>query len=149
MKLEQQMYKISRVGKERIYTIGDLENLSATALYYGEGGGSSGFSGGIGGGGFGGIGKKECNKYGIVITPLMESSEGVGNSNYFTWLADPQPTPDLVIKTPSSWMMTNREGAVPTSFNSMRYFNSKGQELGGTENLNYEEFRILFKKHFK
>jgi len=77
MKLEQQMYKISRVGKERIYTIGDLENLSATALYYGEGGGSSGFSGGIGGGGFGGIGKKECNKYGIVRTPLMESSESL------------------------------------------------------------------------
>jgi len=85
MKLEQQMYKISRVGKERIYTIGNLENLSATALYYGEGGGSSGFSGGIGGGGFGGIGKKECNKYGIVITPLMEDSEplnliGTGSS---------------------------------------------------------------------
>jgi len=81
MKLEQQMYKkIPRVGKERIYTIGNLENLSATALYYGEGGGSSGFSGGIGGGGFGGISKKECNKYGIVITPLMENSESSNDS---------------------------------------------------------------------
>ena len=72
MKLEQQMYEIPRIWKDKIYQIGDLENLSATALYYGEGGGSSGFSGGIGGGGFGGISKKECNKYGIVITPLME-----------------------------------------------------------------------------
>ena len=45
-----------------------MERLSATALYYGEGGGSSGFSGG-----FGGISKRDMDKYGIVsgkIEPL-------------------------------------------------------------------------------
>ncbi len=67
MKLEKQMYEIPRI-KERIYQIGDLENLSATALHYGEGGGSSG---GFSGGGFGGISKKDMDKYGIVITPQM------------------------------------------------------------------------------
>ena len=69
MKLEKQMYEIPRI-KERIYQIGDLENLSATALHYGEGGGSSG---GFGGGGFGGIGKKDMDKYGIVIPKIKPS----------------------------------------------------------------------------
>ncbi len=64
MKLEKQMYEIPRI-KERIYSVGDLENLSVTALYYGEGGGSSGFVGG----GFGGISKKDMDKYGIVVPP--------------------------------------------------------------------------------
>ena len=80
MKLEQQMYEIPRIRKERIYSIGDLENLSATALHYGEGGGSSGFSGG----GFGSIGKKECDEFGIVKTPLMKNSENL--SNQFSFL---------------------------------------------------------------
>lgn len=53
--LEQIAYEIPRVlkGKQVIYQIGDLESLSAIALYYGDGsssGSSSGSGGGFGGG---------------------------------------------------------------------------------------------------
>lgn len=70
--LEQIAYESLRIqkGKQIIYQVGDLENLSATALYYGDGsssGSSSGFGGGFGG--FGGIDEKDCKKYGIVKTP--------------------------------------------------------------------------------
>ena len=63
--LEQIAYQLPRISetKQRVYQVGDLESLSATALHYGEGGGSSGFVGG----GFGGISKKDIDKYGIVL----------------------------------------------------------------------------------
>ncbi len=54
--LEQIAYEIPRAQerKQIVYQIGDLESLSATALYYGDGS-SSGSSAGSGGG-FGGFG---------------------------------------------------------------------------------------------
>ena len=67
--LEKIAYQNPRIQEKRqkIYTIVDLERLSATALYYGEGGGSSGFSGG-----FGGISKRDMDKYGIVGMPSIK-----------------------------------------------------------------------------
>ena len=73
---------------------------------------------------------------------------GVGSSGYFTWMSDPQPGPDLEIKTPSSYGMINTEGVVPSSSNSLLYLNSRGQALGGIENLNSSEMSLLLKKHF-
>ena len=69
--LEQIAYESSRVSEQKqvVYTIGDLESLSASALYYG-GGGSGGFSGG----GFGGISKKDMVKFGIVTPSSMKDS---------------------------------------------------------------------------
>ena len=63
--LEQIAYQLPRIfeTKQRVYQVRDLEFLSASALHYGEGGGSSGFVGGV----FGGINKKDMNKYGIVL----------------------------------------------------------------------------------
>jgi len=54
--LEQITYEVPRAleRKQIVYQIGDLESLSATALYYGDGS-SSGSSSGSGGG-FGGFG---------------------------------------------------------------------------------------------
>ena len=54
--LEQIAYEVPRTleRKQLVYQIGDLESLSATALYYGDGS-SSGSSSGSGGG-FGGFG---------------------------------------------------------------------------------------------
>ena len=69
--LEQIAYQLPRISetKQRVYQTKDLEKLSATALHYGEGGGSSGFVGGS----FGGINKKDMDDFGIVsgkIEPL-------------------------------------------------------------------------------
>ncbi|MEK6897150.1 MAG: hypothetical protein AABW93_01320 [Nanoarchaeota archaeon] len=66
--LEQITYQLPRISEARqqVYQVGDLESLSASALYYGNGG--SGF----GGGGFWGIGKGDIAKFGIVRTPLMK-----------------------------------------------------------------------------
>jgi len=70
MQLENLAYESLRVSEARqqVYVVGDLESLSATALYYGSGG--SGF----GGGGHGGISKGDMVKFGIVSTPLMKIS---------------------------------------------------------------------------
>ena len=87
--LENSLYNARPVEKGiRVYQIGDLESLSASALYYGEGSGSSGFSSG----GFGGISKKERDKYRIVETPLMKDS---GNSRKI--IIRPMSTFDLHI----------------------------------------------------
>ncbi len=64
--LEQIAYQLPK-REQIVHQVGDLESLSATALHYGEGGGSSGFAGG----GFGGMSKKDCEKYGIIDTPSM------------------------------------------------------------------------------
>ncbi len=115
MRLEQtlEMYQPS-VAQERqqtYFVVGDLESLSASALY----------------------------------TPKIG---GVGSSGYFTWMSDPQPGPDLEIKTPSFYGMINTEGVVPSSSNSLLYLNSRGQALGGIENLNSSEMSLLLRKHF-
>jgi len=62
--LEQIAYEIPRALKKKqvVYQIGDLESLSATALYYGDGS-SSGSSAGSGGGlGFGIVERKDKKK---------------------------------------------------------------------------------------
>ena len=86
--LETMVYESSgRVEQNRVYVIGDLEKLSATALYYGTGGGSgsgSGSSGGFGGGFFSGFGGKAPSGGGpkpsisgstIFKTPYMDACE--------------------------------------------------------------------------
>jgi len=73
--LESLAYKFPRIKntKRIVYAVGDLESLSATALYYGSGS-SSGSSSGSGGGfgGFGGIDGKDRKKYGIVKGPSIK-----------------------------------------------------------------------------
>jgi len=79
MQLEQSLYEPIQESEKksfRVYQVGDLENLSATALHYGEGG-SSGFVGG----GFGGISKKDLDKYGIVGMPSMKIPKIQPNQN--------------------------------------------------------------------
>ncbi len=68
--LEQIAYQLPRIqtDKQIVYHARNLENLSATTLHYGEGGGSSGFVGG----GFGGISKKDMDEFGIVKIPSMK-----------------------------------------------------------------------------
>ncbi len=58
--------KFVRAQTQIFYQVGDLENLSATALYYGNSGSA------FGGNGFSGIGKGEMTKFKIVATPLMK-----------------------------------------------------------------------------
>lgn len=62
--LEQIAYEVPRVFEQRqaVYQVGDLESLSASALY---------------------TGKIDCAKFGIVRTPSMKS---VGTSNFLTSL---------------------------------------------------------------
>ena len=59
--LEQIAYEIPRVSEARqeVYRVGNLESLSAVALYYGSGGSPLGSLG----------------SFGIVSTPLMKSGE--------------------------------------------------------------------------
>ena len=65
--LEQIIYRPPRTSerKQVVYQVGDLENLSATALYYGNSGNA------FGGNGFSGISKGDMAKFKIVATPLM------------------------------------------------------------------------------
>lgn len=58
--LKQIAYKFSRVSEQRqqVYVVGDLESLSATALYYGSRGSPLG----------------NLGSFGIVKTPLMKIS---------------------------------------------------------------------------
>ena len=127
MKLEQQMYKIPTIRKERIYTIGNLENLSATSLHYGEGGGSSGFSGG-----FGGISKRDMDKYGIV-----------GSSNFKVILPESNAIDrSLKIVTPKASLIINRYQRIKGS-SGIDYFNTDGSLAGRIFGLNKSELDYL------
>lgn len=124
--LEQVIYQVPREQRQKVYQVRDLEYLSATQLY--------GFDSG-------------------PLKPLLPSKplrepEPLGSSRYFTWLSDPQPGPDLEIITPKSYEMVNTEGVIPTSRSSLAYFNSRGEVLGGIQNINYEEISVLLRKHF-
>ena len=128
MKLEQQMYEIPRIGKEKIYSVGDLESLSATALYYGEGSGSSGFAGG----GFGGIGKRDMDKYGIV-----------GSSNPKVILPESNSIErSLKILTPSTNLVINRYKRIKGP-SGIDYFNLDGSLAGRILGLNKSELDYL------
>jgi len=72
----------------------------------------------------------------------------VGTSDFSTWLADPQPAPNLEIQTPSFYGMINTEGIIPTSPTSVSYINSRSEKLGGIVNLNNSEMLFLLDKHF-
>jgi len=122
MRLEQQLlYEPRTEEKQREYlVVGNLYGLSAVVLYS-----SDILRGGSG--------------------PL---SSGVGSSRYSTWMSNPQPAPDLEIKTPNSYGMINAGRVVPTSSKSLLYLNSRGEILGGIENLNPSEMSFLLKKHF-
>jgi len=131
MQLEQtlEMYRpIVSQNKERIYTTIDLESLSATALYTGPLGDSLGFGSDI------------------VSTDFSEVRE-VGESRFQTWIADPQPGPDLIIKTPSSFEMVSVQAPVITSPSSVEYINSKGISLGGITSLTPSEIVLLAEKY--
>ncbi|MFH1310921.1 MAG: hypothetical protein ABIH65_00765 [Nanoarchaeota archaeon] len=77
--LEQIAYQLPKASEQKqiFYQVGDLESLSASALYYGTSG--SGFKGGS----FGSISKGEMAKFGIVATPLMKSSAESGSGGGF------------------------------------------------------------------
>ena len=138
MKLEQRLYKPIQESNEdlRVYQVGDLESLSASALYYG--------AVGSGGGTLRPIGK--IGKFGMVKTPLMKPS--VGDSSYFTVIPTIAPKMDLEVLTPSSYYSVSAQKPVLTSPSSFSYINPSGQSLGNIENLNPSEMRLLIKKHF-
>lgn len=87
--LEQITYEVPRAleRKQVVYQIGDLESLSATALYYGDGsssGSSSGFGGGLG---FGIVERKDKKKGpssgGPKPSISIESIRLARNTEYF------------------------------------------------------------------
>jgi len=127
--LEKISYEVPR-GKQNkiIYSIGDLESLSATALHYGEGGGSSGFVGG----GFGGISKDDMDKYGIV-----------GSSNFRVILPESNSRDmSLKISTPSKSLIINRYKRIKGS-SGIDYFNLDGSLAGRIFGLNKSELDSL------
>ncbi len=82
---------------------------------------------------------------GALYTPKIG---GIGSNHCFTWLSNPQPRPDLEIRTPNVCRIAGVEGVIPTSESSLLYFNLRGQILGGIENLDSSEMSVLLKKHF-
>jgi len=121
--LEQIAYQIPRSSEQRqaVYRVGDLESLSASALYYGSGGSPLGSLG----------------SFGIVSTPSMKS---VGSSEFLT---------SLRIDNIAKLSPLDRGDGIPTSPSSFGYFSATGKPLGTLEQLNYEEMTTLLKKYSK
>ena len=105
--LEQQMYKIPRI-KERIYSVRDLESLSASVLYSGDSG-------------------------------------NVGSSNFITWTAESQSNFDAIIQTEKGIISAKKYLRLPI-LNSIRYFDSNLNPVGGIEGLNQSESDYLKSK---
>lgn len=119
--LEQIAYEVSRVSeiREQVYQVGDLEELSAGALY-------TGHLPKMGPGGFG--------------LPSVRVSD-VGTSGYFTTIRDGAAEPDMVFKTPELLITATKEGR-SLGKNSIQYADSKGW-MGSIELLNIPEISYL------
>ena len=105
--LEQQMYKLPRI-KEIIYSVRDLESLSASVLYSGDSG-------------------------------------SIGSSNFVTWMAESQSDFDAIIQTEKGIIAAKKYLRFPI-LNSIRYFDSNLNPIGGIEGLNSSEFDYLKSK---
>ena len=127
--LELSLYDTKPVKEEiKVYRIGDLESLSATALHYGEGGGSSGFVGGS----FGGIGKDNCEKYGIV-----------GSSNFNVHLPESNAIDRMLkVSTPHELLIINKTQRIKGK-SGIDYFNMDGSLAGRLFGLNKSELDYL------
>lgn len=79
---------------------------------------------------------------------LYKKANAVGNSGYQTYLADPQPTPDLIIKTPSVFEI--RQGIIRNQYaDSVNYTTQNYKLLGGITQLNHEELQTMIDKYSK
>ncbi len=125
MQLEQtlEMYQSPSMQRlqerQRVYTAFDLESLSATALYASDYIRDDGTFDASGNAGSGG--------------------SRAGFSTNFTWLTSPQPvldSRDLCL-------------GIPSSVNSINYFDASGKPLGGLSELSMEEMMVLLEKYTK
>lgn len=121
--LESLAYTSQRVSEERqvAYVVGDLENLSATHLGYGNGGSPLGSPG----------------PHGIVRTKQMED---IGSSSFLT---------SLRVDNVAKMRPLDRGEGIPTGPNSIGYFSAELKPLGSLEHLNWEEMATLLAKYSK
>ncbi len=78
---------------------------------------------------------------------LHQKANDVGTSRFQTFLADPQPLPDLIIRTPSTFQMIDTQGIQFNNHDSVSYHNRSGKLLGGITQLNWDEMMSLYRKH--
>ena len=123
--LEQIAYESPRFeqGQQTYFAVGDLENLSASALYYGKGGSPLGSLG----------------SFGIVKTPLM-----AGTSSFSVSLPASNSTDKGVkISTPQETVIVNPYKRIEGK-SGIDYFNLLDNSLAGRiENLNLSEIMYL------
>ena len=80
---------------------------------------------------------------------LHKDANNVGNSNFQPWLADPQPSPDLLTTYNGGFAeMSDSQGVESITPNSISYCNGRGT-LGGITDANWEEIQLLLNKHFR
>ncbi len=128
--LEQIAYEIPRASerKQVVYQIGDLESLSATALYYGDGsssGSGSGFGGGFGG--FGIVERKDKKKGPSSGAPVPRS---IGS------ISDFKPASDLGIGS----------GITREVESFLERYRAGEHEKSGKDHVNLEYFSPVRKK---
>lgn len=129
MQLENmmEMYQ-SRVfeQRQRVYTIVDLESLSASALYTGN--------------------LPPMGPGGSFGLPSINKDLDIGTSNYKIFVPNPSPYPTLVIKTPTALGILDHQGVI-FGQDSITYLNLKGENLGKITDLNSSEMDLLSEKH--
>jgi hypothetical protein len=79
---------------------------------------------------------------------LHRQANDIGNSHVNAWLADPQPSPDLLVTSNGGFVsMSDSQGVETITPSSISYCNGRGT-LGGLTNINWAEYAVLIKKHF-
>ena len=126
--LENNLYGSRPIEEQRVYQIGDLESLSASALYWMP------------------IDKKDVVKFGIVGVPNSVAPK-VGSSSYLTAIPTVAPKMNLEVLTPKGYLGVSRQGVIPTAKDTLSYLDDE-KPLGQITNLNPSEMTLLIKKHF-